>query len=291
MRKSCLRFFRAVLRRVIAIYPTRTLANALYHLFDAAHARSLSQLFYRVGAHLFYGGGPGVTGRWVVRFAGRDVIMPLRSAHSEMDWEAAVSIAGHEVPVKNTYREMLEARAIDQFIDVGANFGTHSLLFLAHGIPTVSFEPNAACHEYFLNACAVNGFTPHLQPVALGDIEGSIDFAYPDGQTWLGSCDPAVIEQLHGTIIRRTVPIERLDHFATEFRATPPGRTLLKIDAEGLELPILRGAGHILETLKPCILYEARDDASRAAVKALLTKFGYSFQAVSDQDFLAVPAR
>ena len=70
--------------------------------------------------------------------------------------------------MKKTYAAIVSSsRKPDLFLDVGANYGTHSLLFLAHGIRTWSFEPNARCHPYFIESCGLNAFNPHLEQVAI----------------------------------------------------------------------------------------------------------------------------
>jgi hypothetical protein len=64
-----------------------------------------------------------------------------------LDWFLALATLGDDSTVKKTYAAIVSSsRKPDLFLDVGANYGTHSLLFLAHGIRTWSFEPNARCY-------------------------------------------------------------------------------------------------------------------------------------------------
>ena len=109
-------------------------------------------------------------GFWKVSFAGAVIDMPLTMATFGLDWVNAVSITGHDIDVKETYEAILLSPddRPDLFIDVGGNFGTHSLLFLIQGIRTITFEPNRACHPYFLEVCRLNKLQPALESVALG---------------------------------------------------------------------------------------------------------------------------
>jgi len=79
-------------------------------------------------------------GFWTVRFAGRRVRMPLRPFSMWLDWDNAVSLSGHDIEVKKTYLSLLGSRRRPElFLDIGANYGTHSLLFLVHGVDTIAF--------------------------------------------------------------------------------------------------------------------------------------------------------
>jgi hypothetical protein len=65
------------------------------------------------------------------------------------DWGLSLLVAGHDVEIKETYRYLLEERKPKLFFDIGANYGTHSLIFLTHGVRTISFEPNLGLRPYF----------------------------------------------------------------------------------------------------------------------------------------------
>ncbi|CAA9891487.1 conserved hypothetical protein [Candidatus Methylobacter favarea] len=76
--------------------------------------------------------------------------MPLTSERFWLDWDTAVSITGHDIEIKQTYEALIgSSEPPELFIDIGANYGTHSLLFLVHQIKTITFEPNASCHDFF----------------------------------------------------------------------------------------------------------------------------------------------
>ena len=71
---------------------------------------------------------------------------PLRPEQARLDWAAAVSILGHETMIKDTYAYLLSqpGRKFDVFLDAGANYGTHSLLFAASGVTTLDKDRNAS---------------------------------------------------------------------------------------------------------------------------------------------------
>src|ERR1700722_9247274 len=50
---------------------------------------------------------------------------------------------GHDSELKQTYASLIQLEHPPRLVlDIGANYGTHSIIFLSHDIETVSFEPN-----------------------------------------------------------------------------------------------------------------------------------------------------
>jgi FkbM family methyltransferase len=203
---------------------------------------------------------------WKVDVAGVAVTMPLRGAEAWLDWDLAMSLIGHELEIKQTYLYLLRDQRPSLFLDVGANYGLHSLLFLSHGVPAVSFEPNPACHDYLRTAAQLNHLSAELQPVALGAIVGSTDLVFPEGETWLGSSEPEVRERLVRSsqrVTRLRVPQTTLDEFLRRDGRRPD---LIKIDTEGNEAAVLEGARDTLRTARPLVIFESWRDTSRDQV-------------------------
>ncbi len=135
-------------------------------------------------------------GNWRLEFAGKPFLLPISGNNAWLEWDLAISACGHELELKLTYETLIRSHRPGQFFDIGANYGQHSLLFLIHGVPTVSFEPNPACHHYFRRCCELNGVECGLQPIALDAEEGTADLWFPETGTWLGTIDTAVKERL-----------------------------------------------------------------------------------------------
>jgi len=256
---------------------TRTLLNSAYLLLPASGRKYVHARFARVFRGIDYSGDPG---RWTVRFAGRRIAAPLTARSMWLDWETALSITGHDVEVKATYAAFLRGmRRPDLFIDVGGNYGTHSILFLAHGVETVTFEPNPACHEAFRALCAVNRVEPDLVGAALGAERGSAQLSFPEGETWLGSIAAPVAAALRRDHALRTVIVERTtldEHFA----GLSGARVLMKIDAEGSELDILAGGEKFIRRARPYIVFESWRDGDRPRVFDAISALGYSVHAL-----------
>jgi FkbM family methyltransferase len=292
---------------VAAFSWSRQLLNAWYVRLTP----SRRGIFHREFAKIFRNSAiRGSDGRWEVRFAGKSVWIPLTSGQYWLDWDTALSVVGQDVEVRQTYEALINSpERPDLFIDVGANYGTHSLLFLVHGIETISFEPNSACHDYFRRLCESNGVTPNLEHLALGEREGFVTLAYPRRDTWLGSTSVAVTGRLALTQELETEEVEQktLDGY---FPRIGRNRTLIKIDTEGHELSVLRGALTTLRENKPTIIFECWNDVERTELFKFLDSRGYQiclvpwspagkaqpltsdrFLASSAVNFIAVPVR
>lgn len=217
-------------------------------------------------------------GTWTVEFQGKMVRMPLSAEQMWLEWDSAVSLVGHDVDVKETYAALLASPAgPDLFVDIGANYGIHSLLFLVHGVDTLSFEPNSSCHGYFRLLSRANGVEPNIQHVALGAAEGNLQLVYPERDTWLGSTDAAVKSRLasKADLVTERVEQKTLDAYLPQFLGK---RVLVKIDTEGNELAVLQGAMNTLERVRPKIIFESWGPEVRASLFEFLGKSGYQVQ-------------
>lgn len=263
-----------LVRRAAASPLPRKLLNAAY-LKLGQNERTY---FYWLYAKIFRDSPlRGREGRWEVAFAGRTLHMPLAPGQFWLDWDTAASITGHDPEVKLTYEAVLSSpvHRPEIFVDIGANYGTHSLLFLAHGIRTLTFEPNSTCHDYFLRACRLNQLTPTLAHTALGATAGHVDLAYPERETWLGSTS-ADTQQALGqgrALVHERVGQKPLDGWLPDLLGR---RVLIKIDTEGNELKVLEGAAETLRQVRPMVIFEAVPGSDRAGLSGFFAARGYS---------------
>ena len=215
-------------------------------------------------------------GNWKVVFANKSIVMPLTPGNFWLEWDIAVSIVGHDIEVKQTYEALINSpERPDLFIDVGGNYGTSSLLFLAHDIETITFEPNTSCHDYFRKICKSNHVTPQLEALALGDRDGHTELSYPKRYTWLGSTNTEVIDTLHLThdLVTEKIEQKTIDDYYPKIEHN---RTLIKIDTEGNELSVLLGAIKTLQECKPMIIFESLGGNERGNIFSFFNSTKYS---------------
>ena len=250
----------------------RACLNVFYERLSARHKAA----FYARFAKLFrHREARLASGRWRVRFRGHRIELPLDPETMWLDWDSALSALGHEPEIKSTYATLIDALpALDCVFDVGANYGLHSLLFLANGIPVVSFEPNPACRDYVERLEALNDVRFSVETIALDASNGHAELCFPNADVWLGTIDPEHVPDLSArfALERIEVTCETLDGYV-ERTGRMPG--LIKIDTEGTELRVLSGARRTLERARPIVIFECWRDHDRSALWRYLNTLGY----------------
>jgi FkbM family methyltransferase len=159
------------------------------------------------------------------------------------------------------------------FADVGANIGAYSLVAAAAGARCVAFEPAPQARRYLEQNVASNGLADRieLQACAVGAAAGSISVTAGMGEI------NHVLRAGESTETLQ-VPMASLDGFFAG--RTPP--VLIKIDVEGFETEVVRGADGLLAARKPLALllemtgHGARYGYDEAALRRDLVARGYA---------------
>lgn len=226
--------------------------------------------------------------RWRISFHESEIFMPLRKSKMWLDWDSALSITGHDIEIKSTYEYLLQKLNLNYVFDVGANYGTHSLLFLANNIKTYSFEPNKNCFEYFNECLKLNKLDGNFINNAVGSEVGEAELTFPENNTWLGTIsanENDFVNEFEG-LNRVTVKVDTLDNFS---KLNNLGPDLIKIDTEGFEIKVLIGAEKIIKQNKPVIIFESNNSQrNRPEIFDFLNKLNYCICDLIDtkQDFL-----
>jgi FkbM family methyltransferase len=184
------------------------------------------------------------------------------------------------------------------FVDVGANDGLYSLFAARRVGPAgtvLAFEPSAREFARLSENCRLNGLANvRAFPVALAAGPGAGTLFTADsehaGQNTLGRFI------YDGVACARTeaVPLEALDDVLA--RHNGPAPDVIKMDVEGAEHAVLRGAAGTLATHRPLLLLELNDPALRAQqsssdeVLSLLRSLGYSILTFDEATGRPVPA-
>ncbi|MGL5889965.1 MAG: FkbM family methyltransferase [Bacteroidia bacterium] len=168
------------------------------------------------------------------------------------------------------------------FFDIGANIGLMSLLAAQKTGATgavVAFEPVSGTFGKLQKNSALNPQLKNIQTVraAVSDANGKqeIFITGPGRDAW-NSLVPA--EGMQSEIIETF----RLDDLMNDEKLELPRPDLIKIDVEGWEIHVLRGAEETLKTNKPVLLIEFTASnleaagASCAQLASELTRLGYS---------------
>ncbi len=177
--------------------------------------------------------------RWILRIAGRGAlrstlpggeVVRIAPGYRYMTWNPVEYAA---------YRPVL--RPGDTALDVGANVGAYAVVFgiwVGTAGQVFAFEPAAGARAGLEEHIALNGLRDHVHvvPAAVADRAGAAAFVSEGAQ---GTNHLAWNDAAAGAASTVEVPTTTIDAFCAERRLRPK---LIKIDVEGAELAVLRGA-------------------------------------------------
>lgn len=164
----------------------------------------------------------------------------------------------------------------DTVIDCGANFGYNSVLMgnrIKESGKLFSFEPQRIIYQQLSGNLILNNIYNAITfQLALGDKEGDIQMSPIDyEQSWVNIGDLSIG---YGG---EKVKIIKLDNLLDEVDTV----NFLKLDIQGYELFVLKGAFQILSVHKPDIFIEIEDhqlakfDITRGELISYIKSFGY----------------
>src|SRR6266542_6001302 len=150
--------------------------------------------------------------------------------------------------------------------DVGGHIGYHALGFAAHqsAARVVSFEPNPANLARLranLDRNADLAARIDVLPMALADRSGELTLVASDDVdgggsscSFLSGSDTPFSGTAYDTFARTTVAVRTIDELA--YDGSRPAPSLIKVDVEGAEVMVLRGAARTIDQIAPAWLIE-----------------------------------
>jgi len=200
----------------------------------------------------------------------------------EPAWEGILRTGDPEPETKPVFDTRLRADTV--FYDIGAHIGFYSLLASPRVKQVFAFEPDPDNFQVVEEVIARNGLkNASAFSAAVSDSNGHLEFARSMGLRMSGhiagvGCDGGD----SGESVR--VPTFTLD----EFCLTHEIPTFIKIDVEGAEGAVLRGAAHLLRGHHPMLLVEVHREEYLSEVESLLA--GYNIERLDRPDLPPFPA-
>jgi FkbM family methyltransferase len=165
--------------------------------------------------------------------------------------------------------------------DIGANIGNHAIYFAKiMGVGRVlCFEPQPGCYATLSTNIELNGISAHA--TAYNCLVGAV--------TGTGKMSHFNAKNLGGTSFEAAedgpVPMFALDDVITP--EDLGSLDLIKIDVEGMQDDVLKGAAGVLDARKPALWVEILErDRCYAETAAYLSGFGYKAEKLGPNDFL-----
>ncbi|MDA0323744.1 MAG: FkbM family methyltransferase [Verrucomicrobia bacterium] len=165
-------------------------------------------------------------------------------------------------------------RANSVAVDVGANIGNHAVFFRTFLTDhVICVEPNPSVLPVLEQNLRKNIHGFDIVPCALGASEGSGSLVLPADHA-----DDAGMARIDRHDEAGTIGIRPLDAVLSEWsqrQSNDMVPVMIKIDVEGMELEVLKGAGDTIARYHPHLLLEAATDADYAALSDHLGGMGY----------------
>jgi len=248
------------------------------------------------------GGGRRVRGgsfllkvlRWVSRGTGLGSVAPISGidglqVFADFNDERILDVI-HEIRGENPEYRVMSALLSpgDTFVDIGANFGTFSLLasrLVDIGGTVIAIEPQPRLAALIVRSLSASGVQNcEVMRTACGTETGKIDLHVPAHDSGRAGMFAAFSGRVrHETI---SVPVAPLDRMID--RGSITGRLMIKVDVEGSEFGVLEGGRRLIESTRPPLLIELNPWTATAAGRStsdliqLLQSLGYQRFATMD---------
>jgi len=160
-----------------------------------------------------------------------------------------------------------ETRQFNQAVDIGANVGLHSVRFAQKFKEVVSFEPTTFNFSCLQNNCSTFN-NVRLENCGLGEVAETSIISIPKGNDNCGAFSIVDFKDHPTELIQESIVIKTLD----SFNLSPD---LIKIDTQGYEMNVLRGAVNTITRHKPTFLIECEYKKQFREVDLFLSQLGY----------------
>ena len=145
-----------------------------------------------------------------------------------------------------------------RLFDIGASYGAFSLVAAHFGGTSIAVEPSPIATRFISVECQLNGFEKNIQVVeacageVIGEVEMLSSGVFSDGYFRMTS----------GRSSRELTKMKAvtIDRLAEQFGAP----THIKIDVEGYEAAVLRGAKRTIANFSPLLFLELHNEMIRA---------------------------
>ncbi len=179
-------------------------------------------------------------------------------------------LGGLEIGLTNLFFQILKKnKDIEYYIDVGANFGTLSVPFFNKNLKIFAFEPLQYSFEKLKKNFEINKLNIHdykLYNIALGEEKYESKIYFSDTHGNIGTAEVGIkkVPKHNKTEI---INVDKLDNLIK----LKNKKILIKIDTEGYEEKVLKGAELLLKN-NQCILYIETNN------KALISNYSKNYK-------------
>jgi FkbM family methyltransferase len=187
-------------------------------------------------------------------------------------WEIPTWDGSYELEVQRILLERLKPGSV--FYDVGANLGFYSLLAARQKAQVFAFEPDVQNAESLERHVRLNSLAANIEVIraAVFSTSGFVALEPADSARGHGNAHVGPNTQHSNPTVK--VPCITLDDFARE-HVVP---STIKIDVEGAESNVLKGAEELFTHSRPHLICEVHDAANASFIEAWLKTRRYELR-------------
>ncbi len=223
------------------------------------------------------------------------VVIPARGSHAPADGTESILMDpvrgtdrivlvmlaygwdGFEQPMPDVFVALCR-RADGTVIDVGANTGWYSLLACAvhPSLRVLAFEPYPPVAKMLKRNVTVNRRADRIEirGQAVGRETGSATLFVPSNEHGLVETSSSLNPEFKGAASGVAVDVTTLDEVVRLGKVT--NVAIVKVDVEGFELDVLRGAVQLLRTQRPLMFIEVLPGDTTVHIDQLRAEVGYT---------------
>jgi FkbM family methyltransferase len=188
---------------------------------------------------------------------------------------SSIKLKGENGFEPNTSKALIEfAKNSDVFIDIGSNFGFYSVLLKLNNpkLRVYSIEPINELVNANLKFHEANMLEANVLCSALSDQDGEMQINIPTSSSpkelLTATLEKNFFYNKKFTLKERKIAVDTLDRFSKKSFTLHDRHFLIKVDVEGHELNVLKGAVQFITERKPWIICEI-DHASNKKVQLI----------------------
>jgi|ERR1700733_7217752 len=193
-------------------------------------------------------------------------------------WEHTSWDGSYEPEALEAYLKLVKPGML--VFDVGGGFGFYALLAARAGANVIAFEPDPKNARSLAEHVTINGLEDRISIVqqAVYSKTGHVTLAVSGGVST--HRNPSVRAVGAGTAAELEVACTTLD----DYLVSSEGPSLVKIDVEGAESDVLRGADRTIRVFRPVVLCEIHDGENALFAQNWLRERDYDYLWLEDAE-------
>ena len=219
---------------------------------------------------------------WRIKLINKNTVLTRVGDNHANSWDYALSYKWHDIGLSKV--EKIIDNFYDEnglFIDIGSNMGLRSLTYLSSKKKCLLFEPNIDLHKFNKELFELNNFSNYeLSSFCLSDYNRK-EKIYISSSSYMSSLDSEIAKQDH-IVDEREVELITLDSYLKDNKEIVEN---IKIDVEGHEYSVIKGAHKTIQNNKPTLLIEILDEnGNRKLICDFFNNLNYSIYEITSNN-------